>query len=86
MRVIRNGQVREDEKFPDIEGELIYHFPPTGISKLPVDPIDLMQKHAIRVYCRNGYPILFTMRAGDFPKPLGIPYDEIVHVESWDQS
>ena len=86
MNVVRGGQVKSDEGYPRVDGgETIYYYAPTSIGRLPIDPITLMQQHAVEVICRNGFPLLYTIRAGDFPHPLGIPDDELVHVESWDQ-
>ena len=87
MRVVRNGCVKGSVQFPKIEGgDTVFYFPPTSLNHMPVDPFQLIRDHAVEVICQNGYPLLFSMRAGDFPRQLNIPADEIVHVVSWDQS
>jgi len=87
MRVFRNGELVMYRDYVRVTGgDTLYSFPPHSINNLPVDPIKLLQESAIEVYCRNGYPILFTIRAGDFPLSLQVPDDEVVYIESWDQS
>lgn len=86
MSVVRNGKISIIRDHTRVTGgEVVYSFPATGISLLPVDPVKLLQENALEVYCSHGYPILFSMKAGDFPFELNIPDDEIIHVESWDQ-
>ena len=86
---VYRGATKVNKGYPSVEGgEVICYIEPTSNCGL-IEPVE---KAAIETVNASGYPMVYRLRAGDFPHEqlkvprLDIPDDEIVVVTMWDQS